>query len=69
MMTRPMAEYVYRCRSSDALPWVGWDSAGPRNEHSKARLLAPHPLRGYPAYVSRYVAGSAPGASNAARRS
>ena len=35
--------------------------AGPRNEHSKALTPGPHPLRGYPAYVIRYVAGSAPG--------
>src|SRR3990172_8696918 len=43
--------------------------AGPRNEHSKARTPGPHPLRGYPAYILWYVAGSALGASNAARRS
>ncbi len=47
---------------------VGGHSAGLRSEHSKARLMGPHPLRGYPAYVGGYVAGSAPGASNAARR-
>ena len=43
--------------------------AGPSNEHGKARTPGPHPLRGYPAYMLRYVAGSALGASNAARRS
>ncbi len=37
--------------------------AGPRSEHSKA--LPPGPIE---AYVPRYVAGSAPRASNAARR-
>ena len=43
--------------------------AGPRNEHSKARTLGPHPLRGYPAYVLGYVAGSASRVRKAARRS
>jgi len=43
--------------------------AEPRNEHSKARTPGPHPLRGYPAYIIWYVAGSDLGASNTARRS
>src|SRR3990172_4915095 len=34
------------------LPQVGGRRAGPRNEHGKARLTGPHPLRGYPTYVS-----------------
>ena len=38
--------------------------AGPRNEHSKARTPGPTE-----AYNVRYVAGSALGASNTARRS
>jgi hypothetical protein len=38
--------------------------AGPRNEHSKARTPGPTE-----AYIRWYVAGSALGASNAARRS
>ena len=43
----------------------------PVQETSIARRgpRGPHPLRGYPAYVSGYVAGSAPGAGNATRRS
>ena len=35
--------------------------ARPRNEHGKARTPGPHPLRGYPAYIPWYVAGSALG--------
>ena len=62
-MTRPMAEYIYWCRSNDTLPWVGWYAAGPRNEHSKARLTGPTET-----YGVKYVPGSAPEASNAARR-
>jgi hypothetical protein len=47
---------------------VSTKRAGPRSELGKARSAGPHPLRGYPAYAPRYVAGSAPGASNTARR-
>jgi hypothetical protein len=61
-MAHPLAEYIYWCRSNDTLPWVGWYAVGPRNEHSKARLTGPTET-----YVPMSVAGSAPGASNAAR--
>src|ERR1700675_2746128 len=56
---------VNSCRISNySSPRVGKVRADPRNEHSKARPRGPTE-----AYIVRYVAGSALGASNAARQS